>query len=67
MAEFEIPFEAHVSSYVKVEADSLEEAVEKAYIQGLPGLMHLDHTYPDVSEWEVPEWFYEENPDMDPI
>ena len=61
MAEFEIPFEAKVFSTVKVEADTLEEAVDAAYEKGVEGLMHLNHTYPDVGEWEVPEWFYEEN------
>lgn len=61
MAEFKIPMEAQVSTWLTVEADSLEEAAAEAYNQGVPQLMHLDHTYPDTSEWEVPEWFYEEN------
>lgn len=67
MATFKIPFEAHISTYVKVEADSLQEAVEEAYAQGVEGVMHLDHTYPDVGEWDVPEWFYEENPELDVV
>jgi hypothetical protein len=61
MAEFKIPMEATVSNWVTVEADTFEEAVEEAHMQGLPGLMHLDHTYPDVGDWEVPEWFIKEN------
>lgn len=44
-----------VSTAVDIEADSLEEAIEEFYIKGLPGLMFLDHTYPDEGEWEVDE------------
>ncbi len=65
MEEYQIPFQTTVSSWLKVKANSLQEAVEEAYQQGVPGLMHLNHTYPDVGEWEVPEWFYEENPELD--
>lgn len=61
MAKFKLPMEAAVSTWVEVEADTLEEAIGEAYMQGVPGLMHLDHTYPDVGEWEVPEWFIKEN------
>jgi len=57
MAQYKVPMEAVVSNYITVEADSKEEAIEAAYAEGLPGLMHLDHTYPDVSDWEVPEWY----------
>ena len=57
MATYEVPMEMVVTSYVKVEADSREEAVEEAYMQGRPGLIHLDHTYPDEGEWEVPQWY----------
>jgi len=61
MAEYKIPMEAMVCSWLTVETDSFEEAVDAAYMEGVPGLMHLDHTYPDVGEWEVPEWFIKEN------
>jgi hypothetical protein len=61
MAKYKIPMETTVSSWVTVEADTFEAAVEGAYMEGVPGLMHLDHTYPDVGEWEVPEWFITEN------
>lgn len=44
-----------VSTVVGIEADSLEEAIDEAYIQGFPGLMFLDHTYPDVGDWEIDE------------
>ena len=57
MAKFQVPMEATVSSYVTVEADSKEEAIAEAYQEGVPGLMHLNHTYPDVSDWEVPAWY----------
>ncbi len=67
MAEYQIPFETTVSSWLTIKADSLQEAVGQAYLEGLPGLMHLDHTYPDVGEWEVPNWFYEENPELDEL
>ena len=60
MTTYHVPLETTVTSYVKVEAESLEEAVEKASAQGHPGLMNLDHTYPDTGEWEVPEWYIEE-------
>lgn len=44
-----------VSAAVEIEADSLEEAIEEFYNEGLPGLMFLDHRYPDEGEWEVDE------------
>lgn len=63
MSTYEVPFEATVSSFVTVEANNKEEAIEKAYDKGVPGLMHLNHTYPDVSDWEVPEWYEKEEED----
>ena len=44
-----------------MEADNIEAAVDAAYDKGAPGLMNLDHTYPDTSDWEVPEWFIKDN------
>jgi len=61
MAKYKIPMETTVSSWLTIEADTLEEAIEEAYMEGVPGIMHLDHTFPDVGEWEVPEWFIKEN------
>jgi hypothetical protein len=57
MSEYHIPFEASVSSWLTVEAETREEAIEIANRQGVSGLMHLDNTYPDVGEWEIPGWF----------
>ena len=57
MAKYEVPMEMTVTGYVTVEADTREDAIEEAYQQGLPGLMHLDPTYPDEGEWEVPQWY----------
>jgi len=37
-------------------ADTLEEASEAAYMEGVPVLMRLYHTSPYDVEWEVPEW-----------
>ena len=57
MAKYRVPLSAVVITYIDVEADTKEEAIETAYERGAPGLMNLDHTYPDVSDWEVPEWY----------
>jgi CheY-like chemotaxis protein len=40
---------------VEVEADDEDQAMDKAAQQGLPGLMMLDHRYPDESGWEPAE------------
>lgn len=37
--------------YVDVEAADGGDAKDKAEEQGLPGLMMLDHTYPDTYGW----------------
>lgn len=52
--------EGVITSWVTVEANNFEEAIDEAYLQGTPGVMHLDHTYPDVSELEVPDWWIED-------
>ena len=44
-----------VSTSVSYEAESLEDAISQFYNEGLPGLMFLNHTYPDEGEWEVDE------------
>lgn len=43
------------SYYLDVEADDAEAAIEEAEKEGLPGLMMLDHKYPDDSGWEATE------------
>lgn len=42
-----------VSTAVEIEAESVEEAIEEFYYEGLPHLMFLDHRYPDEGEWTV--------------
>lgn len=44
-----------VSTAVEIEAESLEDAITEFYQEGLPGLMFLNHEYPDEGEWEVDE------------
>lgn len=44
-----------VSTSVTYEAESLKEAIAEFYQDGLPGLMFLDHRYPDEGGWEVDE------------
>lgn len=43
------------SYYLDVEADDEDAALDEAENQGLPGLMMLDHKYPDESGWEATE------------
>lgn len=57
MAEYKVPLETTATVYVTVEAESREAAIEAAGLEGAPGLMCLDHTYPDAGDWEVPEWY----------
>jgi len=44
-----------VSFYIEVEADDEDQAIDEAEREGLPGLMMLDHRYPDESGWEATE------------
>lgn len=57
--------EALVTSWVTVEADNADDAAQEAFMSGTPGLMHLDHTYPDVGEYDIPDWFYYESEPID--
>lgn len=65
MKTFQVPLSTFVTTYVEVEAENAEEAAEKAYKIGAPGLMNLDHTYPDTGDWEVPDWFFDEEDQYD--
>jgi len=60
MNTYRVPLEVTATNYVEVEADDFESAIEAAFAVGAPGLMNLDHTYPDVSDLEVPDWYTEE-------
>jgi len=44
-----------ISTVTEVEADSLEDAISEQYQEGWPGIMFLNHDYPDVGEWEIDE------------
>jgi hypothetical protein len=42
-----------VSTTVEIDAEDENEAIEKVLYEGLPGLMFLDHTFPDEGDWQV--------------
>lgn len=66
MAQFAIGATQTVSTVTYVEAETLEEAIDKQYQQGWMQLMFLDHRYPDEGEWEIDEgWTYDMNEDED--
>lgn len=52
MPKFKVAMVATVTSWVTVEAEDADAALAAACEEGVPGLMHLNHEYPDVSEWE---------------
>lgn len=53
MPKFRVYMSNVVSHYIDVEADDPDSAVEEAETEGLPGVMLLDHTYPDEGGWQV--------------
>jgi hypothetical protein len=55
MTKYTLYVSQTVSTAVHIEADSLEDAINEFYLEGLPGLMFLDHRYPDEGEWVVDE------------
>ena len=55
MAEYQIPMICTISTVRVVDADSLEDAIEKAYDDLPGGVMFLNHEYPDEGEWEPDE------------
>lgn len=59
MPTYRVPLDAAITCWVTVEANDPEEAAEKAY-QNIPGIMTTSHEFPDVGEWEVPDFFYTE-------
>jgi hypothetical protein len=44
-----------ISTAVDIEAETLDDAIDQFYIEGMPGVMFLNHKYPDEGEWEVDE------------
>ena len=67
MATYKIPFTQVVTGFLAVEADTLAEAAQKAEMKGLPGLMFVNHDYPDESGWEVDEEMLNDSyPDEEP-
>jgi hypothetical protein len=55
MARYSVSMSTTVSYSVEVEAEDEQDAKEKAIGVGLPGLMFLDHRYPDEGDWEPTE------------
>lgn len=55
MSKYTLYVSQTVSTAVEIEADNLDEAIAEFYQDGLPGLMFLDHRYPDEGDWEVDE------------
>ncbi|MCV7708678.1 hypothetical protein M3C81_000760 [Micrococcus luteus] len=55
MATYQIPMISTISTVRTVEADSLEDAIEKAYDDMPGGVMFLNHEYPDEGDWEPDE------------
>ena len=55
MTRYRVYMTNTVSYCIDVEADSEADAMDKAEMEGLPGLMMLDHRYPDESGWEATE------------
>jgi hypothetical protein len=53
--KYRVYLSATVSTVVTVEADSRDDAIEQA-CDNVPQLMFLNHTYPDVDEWEGDAW-----------
>lgn len=61
MNKYRVYVQQVVSSYIDVEAENREDAADAALDEGLPGLMFLDHRYPDEGEWQVSEYGGEED------
>lgn len=55
MTRYRVYMQNTVSFSVEVDAEHEEEAIDIAEREGLPGLMMLDHRYPDESGWEATE------------
>jgi len=55
MARYRVYMQNTVSFSVEVEAVDEDDAIDQAEREGLPGLMMLDHRYPDESGWEATE------------
>lgn len=60
MNKYRVYVEQVVSSYIDVEAENREDAADAALDEGLPGLMFLDHRYPDECGWDVATYDGEE-------
>lgn len=60
MNKYRVYVQQVVSHYIDVEADNREDAAEQAMYEGLPGLMFLDHRYPDEGMWDISTYDGEE-------
>lgn len=61
MAKYRVFLNAVVSTAVEVEAEDGDSAVDAALERGVPGLMFLDHTYPDVGDCGTPSDLFPES------
>ena len=55
MPKYRIYSSVVVSTYDVIDAHSAEEAIQMRYDKGWRALMFVDHSYPDVGDWEVDE------------
>lgn len=53
MNKYRVYVEQVVSHYIDVEAKNREDAGDEALTEGLPGLMFLNHQYPEEWGWYV--------------
>lgn len=53
MPKFGVYAREYVFFYREIEAEDYEEAIEEFYTEGVPGLMFLNHEYPDEGEWKI--------------
>jgi len=68
MAEYKIPFKTGAFTWVTVEADNYDDAVDKAFVEGMPGVCaqcagwgnYAAHSGVELGdEWEADETYYE--------
>ena len=64
MAVYKLYATNTISTVTTVEAETLNDAIDEAYKEGWHQVMFLNHTYPDMGEWEIDlEVAHEDYPD----